>query len=80
MSGLIHILVAATSWFIGIFGFSQIIGSIRVRSHIFAIILWSAIIIAVSVFAFMALEDYIWGYVIGMVVAFIMVVCQPTIE
>ncbi len=80
MNILIFILICDAAWALGVIAFCQIIGSIRVRSHLFAIILWSAIVISVSLLVYHLLFDYIWAYVIGLATSFIKILLTPNIE
>lgn len=80
MNILIFVLIGYGSWLIGIFAFSQIIGSIRTKSHLFAIILWSAIIIGASLLVYHFLYDYIWAYAIGLAISFVKILFIPNIE
>lgn len=80
MNILIFLLIGYAAWLFGIFAFSQIIGSIRVKSHIFAIIFWSVIVISVSLLVCYFLFDYIWAYVIGLAISFIKILLTPNIS
>ncbi len=76
----ILILIGYLSWILGIFGFCQIVGSIRQRSNLFTILFWTAIIVIISFFVFTYLHKYIWGYVIGISISLIRVLSLDKIE
>lgn len=70
-------VVGFCSFAVGVFGFCQIIGSIRIRHFrpvrltVITILIWSAILIAGAIIVHIVLSDYIIAYYIGTGISFI---------
>ena len=86
MTYILFIVVLAVSFFVGVFGFSQIIGSlqnIRVRGiglSLFTIILWGGILASTFLLMKRFFPDNALAYYIGMGVSFVSVLTQGKIQ
>lgn len=82
MRVVLFLVVAVVSFFIGIFGFAQIIGSLRTRQKrfIFPIILWIAILVGEFFLARLIVLDYINAFYIGTGISFLIILLQKKIE
>lgn len=77
------IIVAVIAWFVGVFGWSQIIGSIqniRIRRNLlFTLILWT-IIMGVGAYFAITTFSSLWAMVIGYGISFIQIISSGKIE
>lgn len=77
------VIIAALSWLIGVFGWSQVIGSlqnIRVRrSLLFTLILWMCILGVVAYVAIVRF-DGTWALLVGYLVSLFQVLCSGKIH
>ena len=82
MQVILFILVAFVSFIIGIFGFAQIIGSLRTRqkNFLFTTIVWLAVLVGEFFLAKLIVLDYINAFYIGTGISFIMILMQKNIE
>lgn len=78
MNILIFILITIATWFIGVFGFCQIIGSIqyvRVRAiplTLFTVLFWVSVLGIITTIILMFLNTYKVALFIGYIVALLM--------
>lgn len=83
---LLVALVMVASWFIGVWGFCQIIGSLQrigtpqFSKCVFALILWSAIIIACIILMHAFFSDYLIAFYIGLGVSLLQSLSAGKIE
>ncbi len=72
----VTLLVAAGAFFVGTFGFPQIIGAIKypwaALSPAKTITIWIVILLAVAVLAHLLLATYVAGLYIGYAIAFVL--------
>lgn len=85
MSVLYYLLMVVVSWGIGLFAFSQIIGAIlnfKTRGPIMIVtmVIWLAIIGVTLWIVLTSLKVYIWGWVVGMIIAFVWVLKAKIIK
>ena len=76
---IVTLFVAVGSFTFGIFAFAQIIGGIRARKYLFAIIFWSALVIGVTTCIVLFRRNHIWEYAVPLSVAFIVMLSQKEI-
>lgn len=80
------VAVAAAAWFVGIFGWAQIIGSIqhryerRASATATTIIIWIVILAAVTVAVHSLLRQYFVAYLVGLGVSFLKILFSGRIE
>lgn len=82
MNYIIFYLVAFGTFIIGVFGFSQIIGSLRARQRNFLIpiIIWISLLLIIY-FAFTNfIPNFINALYIGYILSFLIVISQSKIE
>lgn len=77
---VLFIVIGYIGYIFGAFAFSQIVGSIRVRAHFFAIIFWSILTVALCSLVYLYLTKYLLALAIGLIISLIMVLCTPKIE
>lgn len=82
MQNIIFIVVVFVSFLVGIFGFAQIIGSLRTRQKNFMLplIIWLAILVGEFFLARLIVMDYMNAFYIGTGIAFIIMLLQKKIE
>lgn len=85
MSFVLYFLVLAGSWFLGVFGWAQIIGGIqnlktRGKMMMFTIVLWAVILVGASLLVNTFLHSYIVVWIIGVAISLVMVLRQGKIE
>lgn len=77
---IIILVVGLFSYVFGVFAFSQIIGGIRTKSHLFAIIFWLVLLAITVLLVLSFLKSYIVAYVLGIVVSFFQVSMVKNIQ
>ena len=82
MQVFLFIVVAVVAFVVGIFGFAQIIGSLRTRQKNFLlpIIIWLAILLGEFFIARLIVINYINAFYIGTGIAFVIMLLQKKIE
>ena len=82
MQVFLFIVVAVVSFVVGIFGFAQIIGSLRTRQKNFLlpIIIWLAILVGEFFLARLIVLNYMNAFYIGTGIAFVIMLFQKKIE
>jgi hypothetical protein len=82
MQVFLFILVAVVAFVVGIFGFAQIIGSLRTRQKRFMlpILLWLVILVGEFFLARLIVLDYMKAFYIGTGISFIIMLLQKKIE
>ena len=82
MQVFLFIVVAVVAFVVGIFGFAQIIGSLRTRQKNFLlpIIIWLAILVGEFFIARLIVINYINAFYIGTGIAFVIMLLQKKIE
>ena len=76
---IVFFLVAFGSFTFGTFAFAQIIGGIRARKYLFAIIFWSALVIGVTACVVVFWKNHIWEYAVPLAISFIVMLSQKEI-
>ena len=80
------IVVGYLTYFLGLFGWTQIVGSIQkwkvrgAKASMMTITLWTVIFAAVTLVIVKWLPDYRWPYKIGMGIALILILGAGEIE
>ena len=74
------IVIGYIGYIFGAFAFSQIVGSIRARTHFFAIVFWSILTVVLCGIVYLYLTKYLLSLAIGLIISLIMVLCTPKIE
>lgn len=77
---IISIIIGYVAYMFGAFAFCQIIGSIRARTHFFAIIFWSILTIVLCGLVYFYLTKYFLALTIGLLISLIVVLLTPKIE
>ena len=77
---IIIIVVGLFSYIFGVFAFPQIIGGIRAKSHLLAIIFWLILLVITVLLVLSFLKSYIVAYVLGIVASFIQVLTVKNIQ
>ena len=77
---VIFFLIAMGSFIFGTFAFAQIIGGIRAKGYIFAVIFWSVLVIGVTAYVVLCQKEHIWGYAIPMAISFFVMISQRNIS
>lgn len=85
MSIVIFVVILLISYFIGVFGWTQIVGGFqnlktRGSKMIITIVLWAAIIGGSFYLVFRFFRNDIWAWAIPMVISFIQVIKSGRIE
>lgn len=82
MNIILFVVALAISYFAGVLGFAQIVGSLQTRqkAFIFTIVLWAAILIGVYFGIRHFLPAQIWGCYIGYAISLIMILKSGKIE
>lgn len=82
MTYFIIIVVGFVSWFIGLFAFAQIVGSLRTRQKkfIITIMLWLVVLAVEFLLVKIIVPDYIKVFYIGSGISFLVIVFQKKIE
>jgi hypothetical protein len=82
MQVFLFIVVAVVAFVVGIFGFAQIIGSLRTRQKNFLlpIIIWLAILVGEFFLARLIVVNYMNAFYIGTGIAFVIILFQKKIE
>lgn len=82
MQVFLFIVVAVVAFVVGIFGFAQIIGSLRSRQKNFLlpIIIWLAILVGEFFLARLIVINYMNAFYIGTGIAFVIMLLQKKIE
>jgi hypothetical protein len=82
MQVFLFIVVAVVAFIVGIFGFAQIIGSLRTRqkNFILPIVIWLAILVCEFFLARLIVIDYMNAFYIGTGIAFVIMLLQKKIE
>ncbi len=82
MQVFLFIVVAIVAFVVGIFGFAQIIGSLRTRQKNFLlpIIIWLAILVGEFFLARLIVINYMNAFYIGTGIAFVIMLLQKKIE
>jgi hypothetical protein len=82
MQVFLFIVVAIVAFVVGIFGFAQIIGSLRSRQKNFLlpIIIWLAILVGEFFLARLIVINYMNAFYIGTGIAFVIMLLQKKIE
>ena len=82
MQVFLFIVVAVVAFVVGIFGFAQIIGSLRTRQKNFLlpIIIWLAILVGEFFLARLIVINYMNAFYIGTGIAFVIILLQKKIE
>ncbi|HHX23737.1 MAG TPA: hypothetical protein GX723_06970 [Thermoanaerobacterales bacterium] len=82
MQVFLFIVVAVVAFVVGIFGFAQIIGSLRTRQKNFLlpIIIWLAILVGEFFLARLIVINYMNAFYIGTGIAFVIMLLQKKIE
>ena len=77
---LLWIVVGYLSFFFGTIAFAQIIGGIRTKTHFFAVALWSVLTITLTAVVWAFLHKYLYAYLIGLSISFLIIFAQKNIE
>ena len=77
---VIFFLIAMGSFIFGTFAFAQIIGGIRAKGYIFAVIFWSLLVIGITVYMILCQKEHIWEYAIPMAISFFVMISQRNIS
>lgn len=82
MQIFLFIVVTVVAFVVGIFGFAQIIGSLRTRQKNFLlpIIIWLAILVGEFFLARLIVVNYMNAFYIGTGIAFVIILFQKKIE
>ncbi|HHX23739.1 MAG TPA: hypothetical protein GX723_06980 [Thermoanaerobacterales bacterium] len=82
MQVFLFIVVAVVAFVVGIFGFAQIIGSLRTKQKNFLlpIIIWLAILVGEFFLARLIVSDYMNAFYIGTGISLIIILLQKKIE
>jgi hypothetical protein len=82
MDYLIFIVIGFTSFIVGVFGFAQIIGSIRSRqtNFLLPIVIWCVILIIVYYLVKLILPIFIIALYLGYFISFLIIISQTKIE
>lgn len=82
MQVFLFIVVAVVAFVVGIFGFAQIIGSLRTKQKNFLlpIIIWLAILVGEFFLARLIVVNYMNAFYIGTGIAFVIILFQKKIE
>ena len=82
MQVFLFIVVAIVAFVVGIFGFAQIIGSLRTKQKNFLlpIIIWLAILVGEFFLARLIVINYMNAFYIGTGIAFVIILLQKKIE
>ena len=82
MQVFLFIVVAVVAFVVGIFGFAQIIGSLRTRQKNFLlpIIIWLAILVGEFFLTRLIVINYMNAFYIGTGIAFVIILLQKKIE
>lgn len=82
MQVFLFIVVAVVAFVVGIFGFAQIIGSLRTKQKNFLlpIIIWLAILVGEFFLARLIVINYMNAFYIGTGIAFVIILLQKKIE
>lgn len=77
---VIYAIIGYVAYMFGAFAFCQIVGGIRARAHLFAIVLWSVLTIALWSLVYLYLNKYLSAFNIGLLISLIVVLLTPKIE
>ena len=82
MQIFLFIVVTVVAFVVGIFGFAQIIGSLRTKQKNFLlpIIIWLAILVGEFFLARLIVINYMNAFYIGTGIAFVIILLQKKIE
>ena len=82
MNYLIFIVIGFTSFIVGVFGFAQIIGSIRTRqtNFLLPIVIWCVILLIVFYLVNLLLPTFIIALYLGYIISFLNIISQSKIE
>ena len=77
------VIIAVFSWIIGIFGWTQIIGSLQnvadQKKYFYTLIIWAIVVIGFAALV-VAKFNGLWGLIIGYLISFIQILRSGKIE